>query len=1180
MGQGGGPVSRASKRALVQRVVGFLADYFAWVKETFASDTARRAVLADLGLDPAEPPPLPLPAERITSIDAYRNRADPTEQAFLAVWQDVLTVVETVEGFVDAAGAGAGGKAVVKEAVRQFLSLTATEFMRLRYPMVYFAARLFAVIEDRLPQQFHQPVNVLVSKDIFDNLLELVKSPIEHFDRVYSTPETEDDARRLAANTLVPLGILFAFWTETARQGLGLIGADFELPKRKVLHGWDTPDATTTPLADRLSEQMLSFAFTGLAVSGKPGEAPIGGTVGATLAWVPREHGGPGLFVSLNGAADLNVPVSSVWRLNTRRPTANVVDVLIWDSVDFRPETPGAARAAPLARSTRLAALGPRAASAVDEEEVRFSLEPVEATPGDPYVIKLGASRIEIGTLAATLLLSKPLVELKVVAKKSALVLASEDGDGFVAKLLPASGMRLDFDLGVGLVMSPEFRLHVEGGSGLQATIPIDRSLGPVRLQQLYLELASGTHEAQKKLRFEASVGASLKLGPVTAVADRLGFDLIVDLEDGAPPAIGLKPPSGVGLLIDADIVSGAGYLFRDEPNGQYAGAVQLEFRGLTLGAVGLVSTRLPPDGRRGFSLLVVIAAEFLPVAPLGVRITAFGGLLGVNRTFNVDPLRSGLKTGALDDILFPPNPVADAPRIVGALQAIMPPREDQYLFGLMARFVWGVPTLVTVDVGVILEWPSPWRLIMLGQFRALLPSDKKTLIRLQMDAIGVIDWQENTVAIDAVLFDSVVVRYPVTGAMALRARWGDDPAFALAVGGLHPRFTAPSGFPKLARVIVGLSQSDNARLTLAAYIAVTANTAQVGARLDFLFRASSFSVEGMLAFDALFQFKPFEFIVDMQAGVTLKWHGRTLVGVELALTLAGPSPWHARGKATFKIWRFSKSISFDRTLGEGAPPPPLPEADPLPELIAALADSRSWSGELPAASAMAVALREMPAANEIHLHPLGELTVRQRVVPLGIEIDRFGNATPTGDRRFDVATVGAAGAPVEDFFAPGQFIDMSDDERLRRPSFERMNAGVRIGAAQVNWGGKGNPALVAETDLLYETVVLGGTAPPRRDRQPFAASAADLQVAASAGAVARSPARHLGAAKHRAPRHAVRIVETRYTVTATADLAPLAIADLPEPTRSYTAAAQAMARQIAKQPALRGRVQVTEVLA
>jgi hypothetical protein len=553
------------------------------------------------------------------------------------------------------------------------------------------------------------------------------------------------------------------------------------------------------------------------------------------------------------------------------------------------------------------------------------------------------------------------------------------------------------------------------------------------------------------------------------------------------------------------------------------------------------------------------------------------GGIFGVNRTFNVDPLRAGLKTGALDNILFPPNPVADAPRIVSALQTIVPPREDQYLFGLMARLVFGV---VTAEVGVILEWPSPSRLIVLGQIRALLPTEKKAIIRLQMDAIGVVDWKENTVAVDAVLFDSCVGRYPITGEMALRARWGgDDPTFALAVGGLHPRFAAPSGFPKLARVIVGLSQSESTRLTLAAYLAVTSNTAQVGARLDFLFRASGFSVEGLLAFDALFQFKPFEFIVDIQAGVTLKWHGRTLLGVELALTLAGPSPWHARGKATFKIWRFSKSVSFDRTLGEEEPPPPLPAADPLPELIAALSDPRNWNGEVPATSATLVALRETPGANEVRLHPLGELSVRQRVVPLGIEIDRFGNTTPAGDRRFDVVAVGAEGGAIDDLFAPGQFLDLSDDERLRRPSFERMNAGVRIGAARVTWGGQDNPALVAETDLAYETVVLDGAAPPKRERQNFAASANDLRLAAAIGAVGRAPVRNLGAAKYRAPSRGVRLVETRYTVTNTTDLSTVSMAELPKPTPSYTVAVQAMRRHLAKQPGLRGRVQVSEVV-
>lgn len=1165
----------ASTRNLVQRAVGAVAGYFSWVKETFASDTARRAVLADLGLDPDAAPPLEISGERVTSIDAYRKKSDPDEQAFLAVWQDILVVVETIEGFVAAAGAGQGGKPAVKEAVRQFLNLTSTEYMRLRHPMAYFVARLFQVIEDVAPQQFHRPVDVLVSKDIFSNLLDVITAPLDHFSRVYSTPKTDADARALAANTLIPLGILLAYWDQTARRGLKLIGVDFELPKHKVLHGWDPAPNTTTPLADHLSAQMLSFAFKGPAIGGTTERPAAASEIGGTLAWVPEDAGGPGLFVSMNGAAEFNVPLGSVFGLNTKRSTANVLDVLIWDSVDFEatPSRTPPGESGPVRAARAAADAGPG-------EEIRFTIAPLDATPQEPFVLSLFGTRLELGQVSLSLVIAKHAVELKFLAKKSALVVERGDGDGFTDKAVPQQGARLDFDLGVGLVFSPELRVHVEGGSGLQVVVPIDRSLGPARLQQLHLALGAGTEATANALRFEASLGLSLTFGPVVASVDRLGFEFVLDMETGAPPRVGFKGPSGVGLAIDAKVVSGGGYLFRDAASGQYAGVMQLEFRKLTLQAIGLITTRLPPDGRRGFSMLVIVAAtDFKPIQlPFGFRLTGVGGLVGVNRTVEVEPLRAGLKNGGLDNILFPANPVRDAPRIVSALATLTPPREGQFLLGLMARVVWGVPTLITIELGIIVEFPSPTRLIVLGQFRAVMPTEKKPLVRLQMDALGVVDFDRDTAAIDAVLYDSKVVKYPVTGDMALRARWGPDPTFALAVGGLHPKFAAPNGFPKLARVTVGLSQGKNTRLTLQAYFALTSNTAQVGARLDFFFKASSFTVEGGLGFDALFQFSPFSFIVDLKAGVTLKWHGRTLFGVDLEFTLSGPSPWRAQGKATFKIWRFSKSVSFDRTLGEETPPPPLPAADPLPELIVALADRRNWDAQVPAASAMLVALRDTPPTGEVPLHPLGELAVRQRVVPLGIEISRFGNTTPARDTRFDVTVVGAQGDPVEEFFAPAQFIDLADAERLRRPSFERMQAGVRVASTSVTWGGKDNPALVAETDLAYETVIVDGASAPVRERESFEASADDLRLAAAIGAVGRSALRTAGSGRFRAPSQGVRLSTTRFVVTNVEDMAPVDLPDLPKSTASYTAAWQAIERHLARHPEVRGRLQVTEV--
>ena len=60
-------------------------------------------------------------------------------------------------------------------------------------------------------------------------------------------------------------------------------------------------------------------------------------------------------------------------------------------------------------------------------------------------------------------------------------------------------------------------------------------------------------------------------------------------------------------------------------------------------------------------------------------------------------------------------------------------------------------------------------------------------LLRLNLDAVGIFDFDQGTVAIDALLVDSRLLRrFPLTGAVALRARWTSPRSFALAVGGMH----------------------------------------------------------------------------------------------------------------------------------------------------------------------------------------------------------------------------------------------------------------------------------------------------------------------------------------------------------------------------------------------------------
>lgn len=134
-------------------------------------------------------------------------------------------------------------------------------------------------------------------------------------------------------------------------------------------------------------------------------------------------------------------------------------------------------------------------------------------------------------------------------------------------------------------------------------------------------------------------------------------------------------------------------------------------------------------------------------------------------------------------------------------------------------------------------------------------------------------------------------------------------------------------------------------------------------------------TLAGFLGFDALFQFAPFEFIADVGAMVALKRGSKVLMGVFLDMTLAGPTPWHVWGTATFKVLFFKVSIRFDHRFGQEDPPALPAPIDVLTLLADALSDRRNWSSALPRGEHSIVSLRDSattPAT--LGVHPLAEL--------------------------------------------------------------------------------------------------------------------------------------------------------------------------------------------------------------
>ena len=716
-------------------------------------------------------------------------------------------------------------------------------------------------------------------------------------------------------------------------------------------------------------------------------------------------------------------------------------------------------------------------------------------------------------------------------------VIDTTNADGFLASVLSGVHVEAGFDLAA--TWAPDTGVHVTGGAQLQIDLPLHLSLGPVTLPVLHLVAGAG----DGGIPLEISAALGLTLGPLQVAVDRIGIAGLLSFPDhggnlgAADLALAFKPPDGLGIAIDAGVAAGGGYVLFDPSRGRYAGVLELVLAEvIQVKVVGVVDTSLP-DGSPGWSFLLVITFDLPPVQlGFGFTLNGAGGLGAVNRTFDTAAVHAGFRAHTLDAILFPPDPIADAPQIVSAIETVFPPALGRYLFGPVLEIGWGTPTLITFEVGVLLEVPDPVRLVLLGLIGAGLPTAAEALIELHVDVLGTLDFGAKTLAIDGTLFDSRVLIYALAGDLALRLAWGDDPNFVFALGGFNPHFDATGlDVPELRRLSVSIGDGDNPRISTNSYFAVTSNTLQFGASVEAHAAAADFSLHGYLGFDVLLVRSPFSFEVDFSAAFDVAFEGQTLCGLRVDGVLSGPRPWHLHGEASIDILFFSVSVGLDLTWGD-ATPAVLPQQPVLPDLLPALADPRNWQAALPDGAARAVSLASpRPGDTTLLVHPLGVLSVREHVVPLDLPIARYGGAAPADGSSFALGAVEVNGAPaawqpVQDFFAAGQFLNLSDADKLAAPSFEKYDAGATIGPAAIA-AGPDSPRTV-----VYQERIVDDRAGFSRPTHLYAMPAAVLQATASLGAGFASPLKISGLAKYGAPG----------AVTAAAPVTPAIIARAP----------------------------------
>lgn len=770
-------------------------------------------------------------------------------------------------------------------------------------------------------------------------------------------------------------------------------------------------------------------------------------------------------------------------------------------------------------------------------------------------------------------------LQLKAAPQDFQVVIAAADLDGFLGQLLGGAEKKIPITLAT--QWSNRTGFNFTGGAGLQVSTHPHWSLGPLQIDRLDLAIKSSFEPGHPPdLKAEVTTALAGNLGPVTFSADGIGVNLTIDFEEGnAGPfdiSYGFTPPHGLGIRVDAGPIVGGGFLSFESDKHRYSGALELACFSVAVKAIGFVETKLP-SGQPGYSFVILASAEFPPIQlGLGFTLNGVGGLAAIHRALAADTLQASLLTGSADYLLFPKDPIANAPRIITDLSIIFPPSQGHYVFGPTALIGWGSPTLVTAKLAIVLELPSPIRLTLLGQVSATLPNDQAPVIKLHVAIFGRIDFARKLLSIDASLFDSKIAGFPISGDMAVRLSWGDQPNLVISLGGLNPHFEPPAEFPTLKRLTINLSSGDNPRLTCQSYLALTPNTLQFGARAELYAAAAGFNIKGFVSFDCLIHFLPFSLLAELTADVAFRRGNSVLACVHLEASLSGPSPWHVWGKASLSLWLFSVSVPFDVTFGESLPLE-LPPVDPWPLLQAALQDVRNWASTLPVAALQAITPAATANADGSQtFEPGSALTLRQKILPLNRTITLFGSATPVGPDHYSVDlesltlnnTAVADLVTVTDHFAAAQFESLTDTEKLSRPSFELMDAGFTLGADTVSVGDS------VGTDVDFETVILDVPWQPRRGPRYLLPLTHQLTMLEN-GAAAQSSLRISGLTRFAAGAAAsptVRMDDEEYVVADNADTTPLANLNA---TLSKGAAFASLATYLKTHPEDRGRFQV-----
>ena len=635
--------------------------------------------------------------------------------------------------------------------------------------------------------------------------------------------------------------------------------------------------------------------------------------------------------------------------------------------------------------------------------------------------------------------------------------------DSFLGRILPVEAIEADFDADVR--WSSRTGLDIVEAGPPTVSIPSAISYPGFQISQIQLDFSP----EDGAFHVNASAAIAANLGFMSATIDNIGVQASwIENPQGRGALGGLDlslafvPPNTIGLTIGTkdSPIRGGGLLHADHGTGQYDAILDLTIIDVDITAVAIVETRAFESNSWSMFMALFLELPGIPIGP-GITLDGVGGLAGVHRSLDPEALLTAVRSGQLDNVLFPDQPILQAPMVIQSFQSLFPPAEGRYVFGPVVKLGFA-KGLVTAELGVVVEVPDPVLLAVLGNVEVILPrrssADAPTtpiaegeeedppgsIVTLKLNVAGVFDFEAGTIAVDAALYDSTIAGFAVSGGMSLRAGYKSNPYFLFALGGFHPGFAQPVGFPVVPRLAMGLNVGGIVEIQMECYFAIASNTVQFGAALSLRADVFIFQIEGGFVFDALFGFDPIRVDIALDMFVAVRALGMDLLAVRLAGTARGPRPWEISGRVEVSVIGYKDGFELNYSNGASATALAQAAENVLGQIVDALARPDAWEVTGPADDAVML-------ADVAGWRPTARVRFAQQIAPFETVLDRHGDNTNITHARFEL-TLTVAGQLVEqaadDWFVPGMFRDLgaTDQAKLSAPSFERMTSGRQVG--------------------------------------------------------------------------------------------------------------------------------------